>query len=464
MAHRNPSAPGGASQLTELRATVSLAIPIALVQLGMTGMGLVDTLMVGHVSARVLASVALGNVYTFTGIVLAQGTLMALDPIVAQAVGAHDEPAVSRALQRGMLLCFGLSVFIALLLLPTRWVLLALRQQADVIPDTVAYVSISVPGILPYLAFVVFRQTLQAMHKVRAIVWTMLVANLMNAGLNWVFVYGHLGSPPLGAEGSAVATLVSRWAMALLLLAGAWRDLEPHLLPVRPEVFDWQPLWRMLRLGLPIGAQQLLEVGAFAAIGLLMGTLGTVEMAAHQIAISLAAFTFMVPLGVSAAAAVRVGRAVGAHDAARARQAALASYVCGVGFMTLTALMFLGMPRMLAGAFTKESAVIGVAGILIPIAGVFQVFDGAQAVGAGVLRGLGDTNAPVIAMLAGYWLIGLPVSVVLGLHTPLRAAGLWWGFVASLSAVAFFLFLRVRVLFGRELTRLRIDDEPPLVA
>lgn len=441
-----------------------LAAPVVLVQLGTMAMGLVDTLMVGRVSAGVLAAVALGNVYFFNAIVLGQGTLMALDPIVAQAVGARDEGAISRALQRAMLLCLGLSIFTALLLVPTRALLVAMHQPPEIIPDTTAYIRISVPGILPYLAFVVFRQTLQALHRVAPVVWATVVGNITNAALNWVFVYGHLGSPALGAAGSAISTLVSRWFMAILLLVVAWRDLEPHLVPMRADAWDRRALARMLRLGLPIGVQQLLEVGAFGAIGLLMGVLGTIEMAAHQIAITLASFTFMVPLGVSAAAAVRVGRAVGAHDAPRARAAARAAYVCGVGFMSLTALLFLALPRVLAAAFSGDARVIALAGILIPIAGVFQVFDGAQAVGAGILRGLGDTKAPMIAMLAGYWLIGLPVSIALGLHTSLRAAGLWWGFVASLSAVALFLLLRVRTLFRRELRRLVLDEGRPRVA
>jgi MATE family multidrug resistance protein len=296
------------------------------------------------------------------------------------------------------------------------------------------------------------------LHRVSNVVWTIIGANLVNAGLNWVFVYGHLGSAPMGAVGSALATMVSRWLMALVLLALAWPQLRPYLVPFRRDVLHLRPLGRVLRLGLPIGAQQLLESGAFGAIGLMMGMLGTIEMAAHQIAITLAALTFMVPLGVSAAAAVRVGRAVGAHDAPRARLAARAALICGMGFMTLTALLFLAAPALLASAFTTDVRVIALAGVLIPVAGVFQIFDGAQAVGAGVLRGIGDTKAPLIAMIVGYWGIGLPVSILLGFHTSLRAAGLWWGFVASLSVVALFLFLRMRVLFRRQLSRIVIDE------
>lgn len=442
---------------SELRATIRLALPLVLVQVGMMFMGVVDTVMVGHVSAAVLAAVALGNLYFFNAIVPANGTLMALDPIVAQAVGAGDHEGVSRALQRGLLIGVGLSVFTALLLLPARAVLVATRQQPEIVPDTTAYIWISIGGVLPFLVFVVFRQTLQALHRVAPIVWTIVGANLINAGLNWVFVYGHFGSPALGAAGSAISTLVSRWLMCIGLILLAWPSLRPHLVPLRPEAFRWPPIGRVLRLGIPVGLQQLLESGAFGAIGLMMGMLGTKEMAAHQIAITLAALTFMVPLGVGAAAAVRVGHAIGARNGGRAREAARAAYLCGVGFMSFTALVFLTMPRLLASLFTGDGVVIAIAGILIPVAGVFQIFDGAQAVGAGVLRGLGDTRAPLIGMVAGYWLIGLPVSLVLGFHTPLRAAGLWWGFVASLSIVAIYLALRIRVLFRRDIARVAIE-------
>ena len=442
---------------SELRATISLALPVVLVQIGMMFMGVVDTVMVGHVSARVLAAVALGNLYFFNAIVLANGTLMALDPVIAQAVGAGDMEAVSRAVQRGIILAIGLSVVTALLMLPAHSVLVLTRQQPEIIPDTTSYLEISIPGVLPFLVFVVFRQTLQALHRVAPIVWTIIGANLCNAGLNWVFVYGHLGSPALGASGSALATLASRWLMAIALLVFAWPSLRPHLVPTRRDARLVTPLRRLLELGLPVGLQQLLESGAFGAIGLMMGMLGTTEMAGHQIAITLAALTFMVPLGVAAAAAVRVGRAVGARDQPRARLAARAAFVCGMGFMSVTALLFLAAPRLLASIFTSDAGVIAIAGILIPVAGVFQIFDGAQAVGAGVLRGLGDTRAPLIGMIAGYWLIGLPVSLALGFHSSLRAAGLWWGFVASLSIVALFLAWRIRVLFRREISRVRVE-------
>jgi MATE family multidrug resistance protein len=442
---------------SELKATISLAVPIVLVQVGMQSMGVVDTAMAGHVSARVLASVALGNLYFFSIAVFAIGTLMALDPLVAQALGAKDQESARRAIQRGMVIAVGLSVITALVMLPAEPLLRLARQPADVLPDTVRYLRISIVGVVPYLGFIVLRQSLQAMHRVAAIVWALATANLANAFLNWVFIYGHLGSPALGASGSAIATAASRWFMALLLMWTARHELRPYLQPLSPALWDWGAIARMLRLGAPIGLQQMLEVGAFQAIGLLMGVMGPTKMAAHQIALQLAALTFMVPMGVGASAAVRVGRAIGAGDRQRANSAIHAGYVAGVGFMTITAALFLFAPRLLAQLFTSDANVTALAAVLIPIAGVFQVFDGAQAVGAGVLRGAGDTTAPLWVMLASYWLVGIPVSWYFGFHTSLGPTGLWYGFVVSLAAVAVFLLLRIRVVFRRDLSRVLID-------
>ncbi|HEV8446514.1 MAG TPA: MATE family efflux transporter [Gemmatimonadaceae bacterium] len=451
----NPHSAKSSVGADELRATVALAVPVVLVQLGFMLMGVVDTLMVGRVSARVLAAVALGNLYYFNVTILATGSLMALDPIVAQAVGAGESESVARAMQRGLIIAAGFCVLCALCIAPAPTVLTTLRQPPEIVPDASTYLRISLIGLAPYLVFVVLRQSLQAMHRVAPIVWTVIVANLSNAGFNWVFVYGHFGSPALGAAGSAIATAISRWLMLLLLLAGAWRELRPLMFPVRDEIGSWPALSQMLRIGLPIGAQQGLEAAAFGAIGLLMGVLGTIEMAAHQVAITLAAFTFMVPLGVGSATAVRVGRAIGAADMPRARAAIRASYLCGVGFMAITAIAFIWVPHLLAAAFTPDVRVIALASTLIPIAGVFQMFDGGQAVGAGVLRGAGDTKAPLVTMLASYWLFGVPVSAYLGFRTSLGAAGLWWGFVVSLAGVAIFLFLRIRVVFAQSVGRVR---------
>jgi len=441
---------------SEWRALVAIAIPVVVVQVGMMLMGVVDTLMVGHLSPQALAAAALGNLYYYNVIVLGMGTLMALDPLVSQAVGARDPVGVRQSIQRGLILAVVVSALSALPMIPATSVLRLFRQPADVVPATAAYVRISIAGVLPFLMFVVLRQSLQALGHLRHIVITIVVANVLNAVLDWVLIFGHMGLPALGVTGTAIATAISRWAMFLVLLAFAWRDLRPYVSPLDRESLLPRPLSRMLLFGLPIGVQQFLEISAFGAIGLLTGTLGAIQVAAYQIALNLAALTFMVPLGVAAAASVRVGNAVGAGDAPRARRAALLAYTMGAGFMATTAVLFLAAPRLLASLYTSDPALIAATVALIPIAGVFQIFDGSQTVGAGVLRGLGDTRVPLVAMLSGYWLVGVPVSVLLGLESGMGPQGLWWGFVAGLTSVATFLLWRVLVLFRRGVERVVI--------
>lgn len=442
---------------SDLRAMLRLALPVAAVQLGIMAMGVADTIMVGHVSPAALAATALGNLYFFVAAIFGQGTLMALDPVISQAVGARDEDAIARAMQRGLVLALALTVVTVAAFLPVAWALSLLRQPAEVVPDAAAYVRVAIPGVFPFYAFVVLRQSLQAMGRVAPVLWTVLVANLLNIGLNWVFIYGNLGSPALGVAGASLATSIGRWAMAIMLLVLSGRELRHHLRPWRKETSEVRALARMLHLGVPIGAQYLLEYGAFYAAALLMGVLGTTQIAAHQIAINLASFTFMVPLGVSTATAVLVGQAIGAGDEARARRVAVAGIALGTAFMALSAVAFRLFPEALARAYSSDATVIALAAVLIPIAGVFQVFDGVQAVAAGVLRGIGDTHAPAVINVVGFWLIGLPVSWWLAFRYGSGAVGLWWGIVVGLAAVAIILMARVRVRLARSMRRVIID-------
>ena len=442
----------------EIRELLRLAFPVVVVQVGLMLMGVVDTIMIGHYSTPALAAVALGNLYFFTAAVFGMGVLMSLDPVVAQAVGAGDEPAVGRAVQRGLVLSLLLTVVISLALTPAEWILRKAGQPDDVVPLAALYARITIPGVYPFLAFVVLRQTLQAMKLMRPIVITIVGANVVNAALNWTLIFGELGMPEMGIAGASWATSISRWIMTLSLLALGWRTFRGTLTPFRRETLALTPLLRMIRLGVPIGLQMQLEFGAFALIGLLMGVIGTTAMAGHQVAINLASLTFMVPMGLGAAAAVLVGQAVGRGDAAGARQASRAALVCGVAFMTASAVVMLLIPDILAGVYTSQADVLATAVLLIPIAGVFQIFDGIQVVAVGILRGIGDTRAPVVVNLLGFWMLGVPLSLYLGFRTPLAAAGLWWGLVAGLVAVAVFLLLRVRARLSRSLHRILIDD------
>jgi MATE family multidrug resistance protein len=441
-----------------------LASPVVVIQLGMMSMGVVDTVMVGHLSTRALAAVALGNLYFFCFAVFGMGTLMVLDPIVAQAVGARDEPAIARGIQRGILLACILTLPAAVLLVLADRLLGLAHQPAEILPMASAYSVRMAPGVLPFYLFVVFRQSLQAMRHTAPILLAIVLANLVNALLNWILIFGHLGFPAMGVVGSAWATTVSRWLLVAGLVSVSWVHLQPYLRPVLAESWHLPPLGRMLRLGLPIGAQYVLEFGAFAFVALMMGWLGTRQMAGHQVAINLASLTFMVPLGVADAASVLVGHAVGRADPAGARGAARAALTCGASFMAMTGLLFLALPGPLAGLYSHDPAVIAVAVLLIRVAGVFQVFDGLQAVAGGILRGLGQTRVAMTGNLLGYWTIGLPVSYYLCFVAGWGPVGLWWGLVLGLGLVAGFLLTRVRLGLGRRQRRVVIDPATPPTA
>lgn len=441
----------------ELGEVTELALPIVAVQLGLMAMGVVDTVMVGHYAGPHLAAVALGNLYFFTAVVFPVGVLLSLDPLVAQAVGAGDSPAAARAMQRGLLLAVLFSLPAGAVLMGGEYLLPLLGQPPEVVPVASRYARATAPGVLPYLAFVVFRQGLQAIGRVSPLVTVIALANVANVLLNWLLVFGRFGFPELGAEGTGWASTLCRWGMALGVLAVARPWLARSLTDWHPEVFKAAPAWGMIRLGTPIGLQFSLEFGAFGAIGVLMGWLGAEAMAGHQVALNLASLTFMVPLGVAQAAAVLVGRAIGKGDLSAARRSAGAALLLAVGFMAAMAVLFLSIPRHLARLYSPEGGVVEVAASLLPLAGLFQVFDGTQVVASGILRGTGDTRLPMFIHLMGFWAVGMPLSVGLGFWGEMGPRGLWWGLVGGLGAVAFFLGARVGVRLAGPVARLRVE-------
>ena len=419
-------------------------------------MGVVDVLMVGRVSPAAIAAVALGNFYWVLVVFFGQGVIMVLDPLIAQAVGASDTVAVRLALQRGLVLVAGVSVFSALLLWPAGSLFTLARQPVEVVPTATRFVHAVIPSLPAFFLFVACRQTLQAFHRVAPIVVAMVAANVSNAVLNWILVYGNLGFPALGAVGSAWATTISRWLMLALVLLVAGKELLRHARPWIPGAWAMRELIGMLRVGIPIGFHLFLEVAGFGAAMLLVGWLGTISLAAHHVTLQLAALTYMVPLGVSAAAAVLVGRAIGARDEDAARREAAASLVIGVAFMGGTALSFLGLAPWLARAFTSDLAVVSLATILIRIAGVFQLFDGAQVVATGILRGAADTRVPMLMNFVGYVVLGVPIGALLCFTLGMGAPGIWWGLVIGLASAAILLCYRVYTRLRQPLLRLSL--------
>jgi MATE family multidrug resistance protein len=437
----------------ELAAATRLAAPVALVQLGLMSMGVVDTMMLGHLSAQALAAGALGHIATIGLLILGAGVLSALDPLVSQAYGANDPEAVGAHLQRGIVLGLALVIPIGLLLWDVRPALRAFGQPAAVVDEAGAFAHAIIWGLPGFFLFVTFRQTLQAMSAVRPTATAIVLGNLANVLGNWVFIFGHLGMPALGVRGSAYSTSVSRTAMFLWLLVASRKTLAPYWRGFTREALDLQRHLRLLRIGLPIGLHQSFEIVFFITLALLMGHMGVTQLAGHQIAINLASLSFMVPLGVSGAAATRVGNAIGRRDMSAARLAAAACLLLGAAVMLVFAAAFALLPRPLAHLYTEDPSVLTMAALLLPIAAAFQVFDGIQVVSAGILRGAADTTYPAGLALVGFWGIGLPAGWVLAFHAGQGPRGLWWGATAALAAVALLLVARIAHRFRGTITR-----------
>lgn len=445
--------PHPATLAEELAAAARLAAPVAFVQLGSMLMGVVDTMMLGHYSAQALAAGALGHLWTVVFLMVGWGVLSALDPLVAQAYGAGDCRAISAHLQRGIVQALFLVVPLALLFWDLRAVFRTLGQAEEIIGDAAAYVRAILWGTPAYLLFITLRQTLQAMGVVRPAALAIIAGNLVNVVGNWILIFGHWGAPALGTAGSAYSTSICRWAMLGYLLFASRRSLAPYWNGFTAEAVSLRRHLRLLRIGVPIGLLNLIELGLFASVALLMGQMGVAALGGHQIAINLASLSFMVPLGVAGAAATRVGNAIGRRDMPGARRAASACLMLGAGVMVLFALLFGFLPEPLARLYTRDPGVIAVAATLLPIAAVFQVLDGTQVVAAGILRGAADTTFPAAMAIIGFWGIGFPFSWYLGFRAGLGPVGLWWGFTAGLAAVALLYSVRILRRFRGDIAR-----------
>jgi multidrug resistance protein, MATE family len=413
----------------ELRPMLALATPVVMAELGWVTMGIVDTIMVGGLGASAIGAVGLSSMLFVSVAVFAMGLLLGLDPLVAQNFGARRLDECHRWLVDGIWLgivvtppmvgvIFGMNATMHLWGLP-----------AEVLTLSQPYLAILTWSLPPLLLYVAFRRYLQAMNLVRPVMFALVAANIVNALANWVLIDGHLGAPAMGVRGSAYATLAARIFMALWLLIVIVRH-EAHVTPRlrdTPLAIDFSRLRRLFWLGFPAAGQTTFEVGVFSAATALVGRVSADALAAHQIALNLASFTFMIPLGVAAAAAVRVGQAIGRIDPRGAASAGWTAIAIGAGFMGSAAIVFFTMPRALIHLFTRDTAVLELGVSLLFVAAVFQLFDGVQGVITGALRGLGDTRTAMLWNLAGHWLIGLPLGYLLCFRWGLGVVGLWWG-------------------------------------
>ena len=426
----------------ELAFLGALAWPVVLGQVGLIAMSVVDLLVVGRLGEQATAVVGLGHTWGFAALAFGIGVSAGVDPLVSHAYGAGRPDDAVRALLRGAVLLAALCVPMA----AAHWwaapALEALGQPAAVVRDTGRYCQILAPSVVPFFVFQLLRQFLQGSGRMRAATTVILVGNLLNGVAAWVLVHGVGRWDGLGWIGSAWATAVVRWAMALALalaaaptIRDAWPGLRAALQP--------RAVGMVAAISLPVGFQIALEVWAFNAASLMAGWIDRTAMAAHTVALSLASTSFMVPLGISAAASTRVGNLVGAG--APWQRSGWTALTAGATVMLASALLYASFPVALARAYNEDPQVIAAAAAVLPIAALFQVFDGTQGVGFGVLRGLGDTRLPAAFNLVGYGLIGLPTGYWLAFHRGWGLAGVWGGLTVGLATVAALLVARIAV-------------------
>ena len=422
----------------DLRQSIKLAVPLVIAELGWMLMGLVDTMFVGRLpnSAEAIGAAGLGSVIYINIALLVGGIVFALDTIVSQAFGAGRLDECRRAMVNGVYLAIVLTPVIIVGTFAIIWELPRFGITPSVMEMLKPFMGTLTWGTLPLLLYFVLRRYMQSMNIVGPISFALISANVVNAFFNWVLIDGNLGAPAMGIEGSAWATNIARLYMfAMLAAVGWWHDRK--LAHLRTSLaLDFAVVGNIIRLGLPIALQIGLEIAVFAAAAALIATINATSLAAHEIAILCASTTFMVPLGVSSAAAVRVGQAVGRRDLDGMRHAGWSALVLGVGFMSLSAIGFMTAGKWIVALFTSDPAVASITVKLLFLAGVFQLADGTQIVSSGALRGLGETKVPMYTTMGGYWLLGLPLGSFLCFHLGMGAVGMWISFVTSLVLVA----------------------------
>jgi len=437
----------------EVGPMLNLAVPVVVAEMSWVTMGTVDILMVRALGPSAIGAVGVGSMLFLALAVFGIGVLLGLDTVIAQSFGAGQRDECHRWFVHGVVM----SVMLTIPLTLVAWVAIARLDlwgfDLTVLNLTEPYLRIVTWSVLPLLLYTAFRRYLQAMGVVKPTMVILLTANLVNVLANWMLIHGNLGAPALGVDGAGWATFISRSYLALgLLSVVVWRDTRTDYGLRRVSwVIERSRLRQLLWLGLPAAMQVTLEVGVFSAASALAGRLAPVALAAHQITLNMASFTFMVPLGLASAAAVRVGHAVGRQDTYGANQAGWTAVMLGVFCMAFASAIFLLIPSRLMGLFTVDLTVVDLGVTLLFVAAIFQVFDGLQGVLTGALRGLGDTRTPMFLNLAGHWAFGLPLGYTICFVLGYGVVGLWIGLSAGLIVVSLLLLM----VWGRRMTQLR---------
>ena len=429
----------------ETSALTRLALPVVITQLGNMMLWVVDVIMVGAVGYEELGAATLGRLMIMGTMMFGMGVVLGIDPLITQAHGAGDGPRAGRALQTGLVLATLVSIPIGIVWLFTEPLLAWTGQDPGLSTMADDYVLVQLPLIPFFLLFTVLRQYLQGRAIVYPTMVVVFLGNAVNVLANWALIFGKFGFPELGLVGAGIATCITQGFMLAGLVAwirmgrlhsGAWSGWCR-------SAWSWSHLGEVVGFGIPVAFQISLEMWAFVAAALLAGWIGKVELAAHTIVINIASVSFMVPLGISFAAVTRVGNLIGERNGPGAQRAAWVSFAMGGGVMIAFAVLFIAARHTLPTIYADEPAVIALAATLLPVAAAFQLFDGLQVVGSGILRGMGQTLPAAMFNLVGYYVLALPLAYWMAFSLGMGLKGIWWGLCIALAVVAVLLLLWV---------------------
>ena len=421
----------------ELPPMIRLAAPLAMAELGWMFMGIVDTVMAGRLGAAAIGAGSLGSMLFWPIVICCAGILYGMDTEVSQSFGARDEAACRRSLIQGLWLAVAISPVAAAALASMLPLLRAVHTNPSVMELLDPFVKALLWGVLPLLIFTALRRYLQAINIVKPITFAVVSANLVNFAGNWLLMYGNWGAPRLGLTGSGISTSIARVYIAGVLLATLLWHEGRHGFPLFR--MDWRPdlnhIGRLAAVGFPVGIQVLAEGAVFGIVSVMVARLDEASLAAHGIAINVIATTFMVPLGISSAAAVRVGQAVGRRDPHGVAVSGWTALLLSALFMGAAGAALFFIPGAISRLYTPDASLIPVTAALLRIAAFFELFDGFQVVAGGALRGLGDTRSPAVAHFAGYWLAGMPLGWALCFPWGWGVRGIWVGLTVALILV-----------------------------
>ncbi len=437
----------------EFRYNLKLAYPVILGMVGHTLVGLIDDIMVGKIGTAELAAVSLGNSFLFIAMSLGIGFSTAITPLVAEADGEGNIAKGKAAFKHGLFLCtlLGLSLFGVILLL--KPLMYHMKQPPEVVELAIPYLEIVAFSLIPMIMFQAFKQFSDGLSQTKYAMWATLLANVINIALNYILIYGKLGFPKLGIVGAAIGTLISRIVMLLFiwLLLKSKKKFQPYVTQLNFAIIQKSVVNKIISLGVPSALQMFFEVAIFTAGIWLSGVLGSNAQAANQIALKLSSLTFMVGMGLSVAAMIRVGNQKGLQNFKELRRVAFSIFLLTIFIEIIFASIFVAFHNIFPDLFVNYNniadlsntiEVVKIASTLLLIAAVFQISDGVQVVVLGALRGLQDVKIPTVLIFISYWVVGFPISYYLGLHTDFKSSGVWLGLLAGLSVASILLFVR----------------------